>query len=46
MGIGKTILTYTNPMVIPIGLGLLLSAFLASVFSGTYRNMKKILKEE
>lgn len=42
---GKKVLIYTNPLSICIGAGILTSAFLASVFGGTYRNMKQIMNK-
>jgi hypothetical protein len=46
MNEGKKWLAYTNPAIIPLGLGMFLSALFVAVFGGTYRNMKKILKED
>lgn len=36
--------TYTNPFVWVMGAGVFVGCFLESVFGGTIRNMKKVLK--
>lgn len=37
--------TYTNPFVWVVGVGIVAGCFLESVFSGTIRNIKKVLKD-
>jgi len=37
-------LAYTNPMIIPIGVGVFLGCFFESLFGGTVRNIKRVLR--
>ena len=42
--VGLKVLAYTNPMIIPIGVGVFIGCFVHSLFSGTISNIKKVLR--
>ena len=40
----KNVLAYTNPLIWPVGVGILTAAILATVFGGVAKNIKTISK--
>ena len=40
----KDVLVYTNPLIWPVGVGILMAAILAAVFGGVAKNVKTISK--
>lgn len=42
----KSFLAYTNPVTVVVGFGVFFGCFLHSVFSGTIKNVKKVVESE